>query len=78
MSSNREPARPHTKEGRLYRHYDPKAFTILRSLSGAHWDYRGSYWQVSVAPEDLARLLEVCRLLDVEVDPALLNPAPVR
>ena len=68
----------HTAEGKLFRPYDPKAFTILKSLSGAHWDYRGNCWRISVAKENMPRVLEVCRLLDVEVDPALLALSPVQ
>ena len=62
-----------TKEGRLYGKYDPKAIPILKRLPGATWNSRGNCWQVSVAENDLPRVFEVCRQLDIEVDPALLN-----
>ena len=73
MTASTKPRNCLTADGRLYRKYDEKAFPSSRVYQG-YMGQAGQCWRVSVAKQDLPRVLEVCHQLKVDIDPALLAP----
>ncbi len=47
--------------------YDADAITLLRSMPGARWNPDKKCWTVSTKTADLARVIEVCDQLKIEV-----------
>ena len=73
-------ARYITKDGRVYMPYDANALEWLRQFPGAQFIRPANdqpYWIVSLRPEDRQDVLDIARVLKLEIAPELLDYATV-
>ena len=69
-------ARKITEDGKVYMPYDPEAIPLIRSFPGARFNPDNLpkdqvYWQVSMKPADLPRVVEIADQLRLEVPEVL-------
>lgn len=64
-----------TKDGEIYFPYHPDAVTLVKSLYGATFNREKKFWTVSLEPQHIDRVIQVCSQIGIKIANEILELA---